>query len=243
MLVCPTNNDKQLPRPSCLGRSLWGEQVKSYLDLSRWHRRAHFEFYRRFDEPFFGFCVDIDCGNAFSQCKSAGESFYLFYLHKIAQVANELESFRYRLEDDRVAVYDHVAIGSTVAREDGSFGFSYLPFHPDFEQFCRDAEREFARVRSRSDLEPSNGSDNVIHFSAVPWVKFSALSHARHFSHTDSCPKISVGKLSSVPAFADDGSVVAKQVMPVSVHGHHALMDGADIAHFMQRLEQLLTEG
>lgn len=216
--------------------------MKSYLDLAHWHRRAHFEFYRHFDEPFFGFCVEVDCGRALQWCKAQNQSFYLFYVHKIAQVVNELKPFRYRLEGEQVAVYDEVAIGATVDRADGSFGFSFIPYTPDFQTFVEGAEAEFARVRARSDLEPSNGTDNVIHFSAVPWVKFTALSHARRFSGEDSCPKVSVGKVTRIPAFDETGDIVQKQVMPVSVHGHHALMDGADIARFMQRLEALFAE-
>ncbi|RUO20284.1 CatA-like O-acetyltransferase [Aliidiomarina haloalkalitolerans] len=216
--------------------------MKTYLDLKSWNRQAHFEFYRHFDEPFFGLCVDIDCGRVLQWCKAQNQSFYLFYVHKIAQVVNEIESFRYRLEGEQVAVYDEVAMGATVDRADGSFGFSFIPFVQDFHEFARGAEAEFARVRARTDLEPSNGTDNVIHFSAVPWVKFTALSHARRFSTSDSCPKISVGKVTKVPAFDAAGDLVQKQVMPVSVHGHHALMDGADIARFMHRLEVLFAE-
>jgi chloramphenicol O-acetyltransferase type A len=30
----------------------------------------------------------------------------------------------------------------------------------------------------------------VIHFSAIPWLDFTSLSHARSYTFPDSCPKI-----------------------------------------------------
>jgi hypothetical protein len=57
---------------------------------------------------------------------------------------------------------------------------------------------------------------NVIHFSAIPWLNFTSLSHAR--SYTDSCPKISFGKMMTT----DDGT----KTMAMSIHVHHGLIDG-----------------
>ncbi|HAI84531.1 MAG TPA: chloramphenicol acetyltransferase, partial [Chitinophagaceae bacterium] len=53
---------------------------------------------------------------------------------------------------------------------------------------------------------------------------FTSLSHARSFSFADSCPKISFGKMT----VNQD-----KRTMPVSVHVHHALMDGYHVAQFI----------
>ena len=34
----------------------------------------------------------------------------------------------------------------------------------------------------------------TIHFSDLPWVRFTGLPHARSFRYPDSCPRISVGR-------------------------------------------------
>ncbi|RYG03106.1 MAG: hypothetical protein EOO02_09150 [Chitinophagaceae bacterium] len=66
------------------------------------------------------------------------------------------------------------------------------------------------------------------HLSALPWLNFTSISHARAFSFPDSCPKISFGKLSEVEG---------KSLMPVSIHVHHGLMDGFHVAQFVERFE------
>ncbi|RAJ98327.1 CatA-like O-acetyltransferase [Aliidiomarina maris] len=209
--------------------------MKHIIDTNRWPRRAQYEFFSEFEEPFFGLSADVECGAAYSLCKAKGYSFYLYYLHKILLAANQIEEFRYRIEDQQVVLWDSIRIGGTVDRADGTFGFAHYSFAQDFEQFAQLAKAEMARVRGRSDLEHSDGQDDIIHFSAIPWVSFTSLSHARHFKRADSCPKISTGKLREVMT----GKGLAT-VMPVSVHGHHALMDGMHVGRFFELLEALL---
>lgn len=205
--------------------------MKQSVDLNRWARRAQYDFFHQFDEPFFGITAEVECGAAYQRCKQQGHSFYLFYLHKILLAVNQIQEFRYRIEGDGVVLWDRIRIGATVDRADGTFGFAHFDYANDFASFAQGASAEIERVQGRHDLEPSDGKDNVVHFSALPWVSFTSLSHARRFQRQDSCPKIATGKLHETNG---------RMVMPVSVHGHHALMDGVHAGRFFQVLEALL---
>lgn len=77
-------------------------------------------------------------------------------------------------------------------------------------------------------------TDNIIHFSALPWLHFTSVSHARNYNFQDSCPKISVGKIIT----HDD----EKKIMPVSLHVHHALMDGYHAGLFFEKLHEMLDK-
>jgi chloramphenicol O-acetyltransferase type A len=81
-------------------------------------------------------------------------------------------------------------------------------------------------------LTPAVSGENVIHFSAVPWLHFTAVSHARCFSFADSCPKITFGKIK-----VEDG----KKIMPVAVHVHHALVDGYHVGLFIDKFQALMN--
>jgi chloramphenicol O-acetyltransferase type A len=73
----------------------------------------------------------------------------------------------------------------------------------------------------------------VIHYSAMPWINFTSVSHARSFSFRDSSPKITFGKM------APQGDSL---VMPLSIHVHHALMDASTVAAFITRFQQLMNQ-
>ncbi len=149
--------------------------------------------------------------------RSMGGPSFLFYLYRALRAANTVQAFRYRINDKRVFLYDEVHASPTINRPDGTFGFAYMDYHEEEQQFCAAAEKAAAEVRRSTGLIPAMSGENVIHFSAMPWIDFTAVSHARCFSFPDSCPKISFGKMT------EEKSI---RTMPVSVHVHHALVDG-----------------
>ena len=207
--------------------------MKKELDIDSWERKPHYEFFKGFDEPFFGACVDISCGKAYQKCKENGWSFFLYYLHKTLVVVNAVENFRYRTDGEKVWVYKKVHATPTVLRDNKTFGFSYMDYHKDFKVFQKSAQEEIAKVKEGDDLVPAEPNSNVIHFSSLPWLDFSSFSHARHFKGVDSCPKISFGKMTG-----QDGQLK----MPVSIHVHHALMDGYHVGQFVEKLQALMDE-
>lgn len=207
--------------------------MKKILNRTDWHRNAHYEFFRQFEEPFFGITVQVDITHARQKAWQMQESLFLYYLYQSLRAVNAIEPFRYRIEGDDVVVYDCVHASPTINRENGSFGFAYMDFEPDWPLFSAKARQEVDRVRSHNRLEPATAAENVIHYSAIPWVHFTSLSHARAFSFRDSIPKISFGKIVS---YGDEYR------MPVSVHAHHALMDGYDVGRMLDLFQQFLNE-
>lgn len=205
--------------------------MKTPLEIDNWARKDHFKFFKQFDEPFFGICFDIDCTNAYAKCKEEKISFFLYYLHKSLVAANRIEPFRYRIEENSVFIYDRVDASPTINRPDGTFGFAYMDYYEDFNEFNREAKKEIEKVQNSHGLIPAISGENVIHFSSLPWISFKSISHARSFSFKDSCPKITFGKISE-----HDGI----KRMPVSIHVHHALMDGIHVGQFIDEFQSLM---
>ena len=204
--------------------------MKTLLDIENWPRKDHFHFFRKFDEPFFGATVSVDCTKAYDNAKAKGVSFFVYYLHKTLVAVNAIEAFRYRISGDQIYVYNKVNASPTISREDGSFAFSLFEFDPDILNFSEIAATEIERVRTTPGLfTRAFDNDNIIHFSALPWIDFTSLSHARSFAFEDSCPKISFGKMTV--------SGEGKKSMPMSVHVHHGLMDGFHLGQFIEMLQ------
>lgn len=208
------------------------ERVK--LDLNTWKRKVHFEFFSKFEDPYFGICVEVDCTLAFKKAKEMNTSFFLYYLHKSLGAVNAVEEFRHRIEEGEVYDYKKIDASPTIGRENGTFGFSYMPYHEDYHQFVESAKKEIELVQDSDILETSNtGKIHVIHYSSIPWLKFTSVKHAQSFAFKDSVPKISFGKVTEV---------AGKMTMPVSVHAHHALVDGLHVGQHIERFQELLNE-
>jgi chloramphenicol O-acetyltransferase type A len=207
--------------------------MKQKLDLNSWNRKEHFLFFKQMDEPFYGITTTIDCTKAYAKAKVLDVSFFSYYLHKTLSAVNAVENFRYRIIEDEVYIFDVIDASATVMREDTTFGFSYMPFTEDINEFTQIVETEIERMQTTTGVFTREYPDNLIHFSALPWINFTSLSHARSFTWPDSCPKISVGKLTE-----ENG----KKSIPISVHVHHGLADGYHVGLFLEKLQQFMNE-
>jgi len=204
------------------------------LDLEAWNRKEHFDFFKEYDQPFFGLTAEVDVTKAYQVSKKLNASFFLYYLHKSLVAVNRLESFKYRIIDEKkVVIVDSIRAGTTINRPDGTFSFSYLPFYEDFNVFEREALKVIDEIRKTTGLPHTDRSIDVAYFSAIPWVKFTSVEHAMHSKQNDSVPKFAFGKWE----LKDD-----KKVMPVAVHAHHALMDGVHVGQFYELFQQLLND-
>ncbi len=152
--------------------------MRRKVDLENWVRKAHFEFFNAFEEPYYGVCVNVDCTAAYSLAKRNGFSFFLYYLHRSLSAAQMVEPFRYRTEQGEVFIYDRIDAGSAIDRINGTFGYGHILYHEDLDQSLEDAKREVERVRNSSDLTRTTAG-NVIRYSPLPWIDFTSLSHAR----------------------------------------------------------------
>jgi chloramphenicol O-acetyltransferase type A len=131
-----------------------------------------------------------------------------------------------------VFLFDTVNASPTISRDNGTFGFSYMDYNKNEDVFYEKAREVIQAVQQSEGLVPAVSGENVIHFSAVPWLNFTALSHARSFTFPDSCPKISFGKVT-----IQNG----QRTMPVSIHVHHGLMDGYHVGVFVEKFQALMN--
>ena len=204
-----------------------------YLDLETWPRRDLFEFYRHFDKPYFNICTRLDVTNLLSTLSLRKDiSVSLAYHYLALRAANEIEPFRYRLREGKVVVHDVIHGGTTVLLPDESFGLAYFNYDPDFAAFYEGASRAVTEALGRGGgLELEETDDDRLHFTTVPWISFTSVSHARNWKREDSATKIAFGKFSQ-----DDG----RTWLPISVEVHHALMDGLHVGRFLEQMQNAL---
>lgn len=198
---------------------------KYKIDINQWKRKAHYNFFKDFQQPFFGITSTINCTEAYNYCKSYNTSFFLYYLHKSLVAANQVKEFRYRIEQNEVFEYEQISGSITVLRKNETFGFAYFDYYRDFETFRTETKAIIDLEKTTNGLHLKPGINNLIHYSVLPDINFSSLQHAQMMTATDSVPKIVFGKLKCLK-----GQIL----LPVSVHVHHALCDGLHVSKFLE---------
>jgi chloramphenicol O-acetyltransferase type A len=159
---------------------------------------------------------------------------FLAYLFVSLKAANEIEAFRYRLRGKRVLIHDTIHAGSTVLNQDETFSFCYFSYFGLFAEFYRNAqyvlEQHYAQ---KAHLEPRDNQDNMIHYSILPWFRFSSISHPRRFHTEDSVPKIVFGK------FHEQDN---RWFLPISISAHHSLVDGIHVGKYLELIQLLINK-
>ena len=148
---------------------------------------------------------------------------------------NQVEEFKLRIVDKQVVVFDEIHASSTIGREDGTFAVTFVKFSPDFGVFDKSLKEEIKNVHESSGmrLNKSAKRSDVIHFSSIPWIRFTGLTHPRRYGMDESEPKISFGKI-----FKRD----EKWFMPLAVFVHHGLADGYHISKYLEYFQEFMDE-
>ncbi len=207
--------------------------MNHFLNLDTWKRKAQFDFFRNYRQPFFNICANADVSSLLRWTKEQGRSFFKSSLYLSVKAANEVEEFRYRIRGKRVVVYEKIHAGSTVLNEDETFSYCYFDFlepYASFEKHVGDILE--AHARNMHHLDPRDDRDDLVHYSIIPWISFTSFKHARKTGHEDCIPKIVFGKY-----FEERG----KYQMPVSVEVHHALMDGIHVGKYFETFQTYLN--
>lgn len=203
------------------------------IELETWPRKEHFEFFQTYEEPFFSITLEARCDGVLARCNKEGRSKTLALWHGVLAAVNQVEEFRYRVKDGAPVLYDRVHLSPTVLRPDGTFTIAFVPYFEELSEFSKAASEaiDSAKKSRGFGLDPSTRRIDLIHFSTVPWFKFTGVTHARATSEPGSEPKITIGKFGPSPS----GGVT----IPVAVTGHHGLMDGYHVGRFVETLEEV----
>jgi len=206
--------------------------MEQKIDVATWKRREHFELFLHSAQPFFSVTVDVDVTRLWTHCRQHSDvSFSLASLFFALRAINATEPLRLRLHGEQVIGHDQVAIGTTILRPDETFGFARFDPAPTFAEFQQAGQATIARVKANVDLDALPGKDDLIYHSTLPWLRFTSFTNA--MAKHDSIPRLTFGRVT-------EGN--GRFAMPVAIEVHHALVDGLDVALFVERFEKELAE-
>ena len=207
--------------------------MKTPIDLATWPRREHFEFFKQYDMPFFGVTAQLDCTRLYEKAKSEYFPFSAAYHFASLQAVNEVEELRCRIEDDQPVRYDVIHLSTTIARPDGTFGFSFQRYTEDFEQFVAEYVAEAQRVQAETGLKSPYSGQDIIYYTVARGIAFTSFDHPMMTKRQGSIPLMAFGEM------VQDGN---RRRLAHSLHVHHALVDGRHAAMYYQVVQAMLNE-
>lgn len=217
--------------PPTAGRAADGAAL---VDLSRWGRASHAGFFQRFTDPHFNVVAEVELGPMLQAAAAAGSSAFLAMLYATSRAANELHALRLRLREGVVVLHPVVHPSFTLRVDEEHFNYCGVDYDVDYGIFEQAARGAMAQKRGDRALRAEAGErDDLLFVSSLPWLRFTSIQHAAMDPRRDSFPRITWGRFTPAGAGA---------VAPLSLQGHHALMDGIHAAMFFRRVEALAAD-
>jgi chloramphenicol O-acetyltransferase type A len=127
-----------------------------------------------------------------------------------------------------VIEHDIVHPSGTILVDEDLFSFCTLEYYEDFSEFAPRAVERIAFVKEHPTLKDKPRQDDLLFMTAIPWLSFTSFMHPMHLSPADSVPRFAWGKVFKNGEFLK---------MPLSVQGHHALMDGVHVGKYYAELQ------
>lgn len=201
------------------------------LDMDKYSRRKHFDYFRSLAHPYVGMTVNVDITDFVRKTKEEGLPFFLSLCYCVAQAANGVPEFRQRIRDGNIIQYDWCQTSHTLALEDGSYCYCTLESNMSFREYLpRAVEAQKLASKERS-LEDGEDGDSLLFVSSIPFISYTSLIQPVPCP-ADSNPRISWGK------YFRQGD---RLMLPITVLCHHALVDAIHISRFYATLDMALT--
>ncbi len=201
------------------------------IDMQAWSRREHFELFNTFNHPHFNICANVDLTRFHPYVKGHGFSLTAAIIYVISRAANAIPEFRYRIRDGEIVEHETVSPSVTILVDNDLFSFCTIDYSQDFGEFASRADRLIAAVKDHPTLKDPPGRDDLLYMTALPWVSFTSFAHAMKLHPADYVPRFAWGK------YFEEGGLLK---MPLSVQGHHALMDGIHMGRFYAEVQDYL---
>jgi chloramphenicol O-acetyltransferase type A len=176
-------------------------------------------------------CVNVDVSAFYPFVKRNGYSFTAAMVYVISRASNAIPEFRYRIRGDQVVEHEIVSPRFSILIDKDLFSFCAVEYAQDFSEFARRAAKSISDMKARATLEGNPEQDDVLYMSPIPWVSFTSFSHPMQFHPADSIPRFAWGKY-----FQESET----WKMPLSVQGHHAVMDGIHMGRYYEIMQDYL---
>lgn len=202
------------------------------LDLENWARKATYQFFKDYEDPFFNFSANVDVTRLYDFCKQNDLGYALSALYFSQLAVNKISEFKIRLVDGRLIEFERIDATQTILNDDETFSFAYFEMKDDVFEFVANGRDALEKYKALKSFDVERDRYDLIYYSVIPWVSFTSFKHASRLDKTQTVPRIVFGKM-----FEEN----AHRKMPVSVEANHRIMDGFHVGRYFIEFQEMIN--
>lgn len=200
------------------------------IDMNHWERKEVYDFFKSYEIPRYQVTVDIDVTNLYKYVKERNFSFYLSMMWIVMSELNQIENFKYRIENDEVVYYDKIHPSFTDMIENSNqFKIVNTIFDEDIEKFIKSAKSKSKSQKNIFINYDDEIRQDLVYVTVFPWATYTHVTQAIQLNAKDAIPRIIWGKYRSI----ND-----KLMMPLTIEAHHSFVDGYHVGVLINKIEK-----
>lgn len=209
------------------------EDYVCVLNEEEFERRDSFNFFKNFEKSYYGIGTTICIDGLIEYKKKYVASFYGLITYTIIKACNQVRNFRYRLQDNKICLYDNVACSCTVLKEDKNIEFTNFIFESNtLETFLEKFEKIRMLVLSDNKYPERKLKAGAIYLTAMPWFSIKYMDNARYSSKDDTIPRFTYGKY-----YVKD----EHYFLDLSIEISHMFVDGYHVHLLIEELKKIIN--
>ena len=192
-------------------------------------RAQAFALWMKSPVPMVTLTKTFDVTRIYKMCRRRKLKFNMLLCWCIGRAASQMKEFYLLPEGEKMFLYDRLAINVIVSDIGGGISNCDVPYSDSLEQFCRDYDD--LTQRTASTCQNINDSDAMlIGTSAVTGTELDSI--VNQYTGIFNNPFLSWGRYRRR---------WLKTTLPISLQFHHAQMDGAHAARFLEQLQRVMN--
>lgn len=205
--------------------------MKQQIEIETWKRNKQFKFFSNFMNPYASGSLILNVDTIVKYCKNTKTSFYGVLTFLVLKTINEIDEFKYVLEDNKVFKYDKINTSISVLTKDNQINFTRTIEYNDFKTFIN----SFIKLKQEAEndqIQKYEKDYNKCYISCTPWMRVTSVSNAMNYDIKDSIPRIFWGKY-----FIENN----KYMIDLSIQFNHAFQDGYHIGLFQNNIQKYIN--
>lgn len=194
-------------------------------EVLNYSRQEIFDHYNSKTNPFIILTTKIDITNIYKNNK---DTYYGTIGYYIAKAANQIDSFKYRYENNKIYYYDYVDPNFTQMFKNGNIGYFTCKYKNNIDEFIEEYKKKEEKFLT-TNTSYANDSENEIWLSCEPWLDITSL-----------IPPFD--KKTTIPQFIWDKFKLenGRCYVNLMIMVHHGFADGKHIGMFIQKLNDII---
>lgn len=197
------------------------------IKIDNYKRKALFEQYDSYTNPFASITTKLDITNIYTLCKESGH-FYATMGYYLSKAMNDIDEFKVTYDDGEFYIFDAITPSYTDIRPDETIGFYDVPLTATYEEYITSYDEAKKKFLAGESEPPIDGA--YVWLSCEPWFKASAI-----------CPPSDKEK--RIPQLIWDRYEIenGRCYVNLMIFFHHGFIDGFHIGKLLNKMEEYIA--